>query len=472
MISSSGGTCMLKNLLAVVLLLMLIQNSEAHSHKNQDTQRTIYVSVKLKDYARDMKRLQSYDLDITGVDIKESIADLFITKEQYNQLQEMNFNIIQDKSNKATSALDEQYKSPSEIETILKEWERTHSEIAKVFVIGTSSEGRNIYALKISDNVSTREVSESAILFNSMHHAREVMSPEVSLDIIETLITNYESDLKIKSYVDSNEIWVVPMLNVDGNSKVWNGSKMWRKNTNYGHGVDINRNYPHLWGSCGGSSGMKWSSTYRGPSAGSEPEVQALMNLVKDIRPVFDISYHAYSEIVIYPMGCKGSRTQTKEVVEKIGQEIGQSVDYRAGTAWELLYSVDGSDIDWMYNAYQVIPFVLEVNSRSEGFQPNYDKWRDKTVKRNRAAWMKLLDKMSATGVKGRLDETYPSPENYQIEVRDSSGEVFQNYKVNPDGTYHIVLNEGKYSLSLKKGRNSLSTKEVNLSTSLLPLHF
>ncbi|WP_372655186.1 M14 family metallopeptidase [Halobacteriovorax sp.] len=463
---------MLKNLLAVGLLLALMQNSNAHSHKFQETKRSVYTSVKLNDYAKDMKKIQSLDLDVTGVDIGNSIVDLFLTKEQLNKLYELNFNIIQDKSNQAISALDEQYKSPSEIESILKEWEREHSDIAKVFVIGTSSEGRNIYALKISDNVSTREHSESAILFNSMHHAREVMSPEVSLDIIETLITNYKTDLKIKSYVDSNEIWVVPMLNVDGNAKVWNGSKMWRKNTNYGHGVDINRNYPHLWGSCGGSSGMKWSSTYRGPSAGSEPEVQALMNLVKDIRPVFDISYHAYSEIVIYPMGCKGSRTQTKEVVERIGQEIGQSVNYRAGTAWELLYSVDGSDIDWMYNAYQVIPYVLEVNSRAQGFQPDYDTWRDKTVKRNRAAWMTLLDKMTATGVKGRLDETYPSPENYQIEVKDSNGKVFQNYKINPDGTYHIVLNEGKYSLSLKKGRNSLNTKVVELSSSLMPLNF
>ena len=463
---------MFKSLLALILIVSIGQTVQAHSYKFQETDRSIYASIKLNDYSKGMKKLQSLDLDITGVDKKSNIADVFVTTEQFKALQEMKFNIILNKSNKVVKAVDEEYKSPSEIESILKEWERTHSDIAKAFIIGQSSEGRNIYALKISDNVGTRESSESAILFNSMHHAREVMSPEVSLDIIETLVSNYKTDLKIKSYVDSNEIWVVPMLNVDGNAKVWNGSSMWRKNTNYGHGVDINRNYPHLWGSCRGSSGMKWSSTYRGPSAGSEPEVQALMNLVKDIRPVFDISYHAYSEIIIYPMGCKGSRTQTKEVVEKIGKEIGGSIGYIAGTAWELLYSVDGSDIDWMYNAYQVIPYVVEVNSRSQGFQPDYKEWRDKTVERNRPAWMSLLDKMSATGVKGRLDETYPSPESYQIEVRDESGEVFQNYKVNPDGTYHIVLNEGKYTFTLQKGRNSLSRKTLELGSARLPLSF
>lgn len=463
---------MLKNILALVLLIAFAQSVKAHSSKFQETNRSIYLSIQLENYSQQMKKIQSLEMDVTGIDKKNKIVDVFVTTEQFKTLQDLKFNIIENKSEKSLAAIDEEYKSPAEIETILKGWEKSNPEIAKLFIIGQSSEGRNIYALKISDNVSKKELSESSVLFNSMHHAREVMSPEIGLDIIETLITRYQSDLKIKSYVDSNEIWIVPMLNVDGNAKVWRGSSMWRKNTNYGHGVDINRNYPHLWGSCNGSSGWSWSSTYRGPSEGSEPETKALMKLVKDIRPVFDISYHSYSEIVIYPMGCKGARTHTKEVVEKIGKEIGESIGYIAGTAWELLYSVDGSDIDWMYNTYQVIPYVIEVNSRSQGFQPDYALWRDKTVEKNRAAWMTVLDKMSGTGVKGRLDETYPSPQNYHIEVRDEQGEVFQQYKVNPNGTYHIVLNEGKYTLTLAKGRNLIMSKKVELGTNLLSIQF
>ncbi|OUR96717.1 hypothetical protein A9Q84_10265 [Halobacteriovorax marinus] len=451
--------------LAIVLGLTLSSSmvSANSQHKFQETKRSRYATVKFTDYKSGMLKLQELEVDVAGVDIKNKLADIFVTTEQLNKLQDLKFNIVSEKSEKDFKAVDEEYKSPSEIETILKSWEKSHPEIAKLHVIGQSSEGRNIYALKISDNVSVRETEESALLFNSMHHAREVMSPEVSLDIIETLLSKYSSDLKIQNYVDSNEIWVVPMLNVDGNAKVWNGDNMWRKNTNYGHGVDINRNYPYLWSSCKGSSGWTWSSTYRGPEAGSEPETKALMNLVKNIRPVFDISYHAYSEIVIYPMGCKGKRTHTKEVVEGIGKEIGSLVNYGPGTAWELLYSVDGSDIDWMYNAYQVIPYVLEVNSRSQGFQPSYSQWRDKTVKRNRPAWMHLLDKMGGSGVRGILDETFPTPENYQIAVKKADGTTLQNYKVNPDGTYHIILNEGSYEFILQKGRDQISTKSLIL---------
>ena len=142
---------------------------------------------------------------------------------------------------------------------------------------------------QISDNPEVDEV-EPAILYNSMHHAREVMTPEIGIDMVEYLLTRYGSDEKVTKWVNENEIWVVPMLNVDGNNRVWSGDSMWRKNTRNSYGVDINRNYPHEWGACNGSSGSTWSQTYRG-SAASEPETRYLMGLVANIKPVFDISY-------------------------------------------------------------------------------------------------------------------------------------------------------------------------------------
>src|SRR5690606_35297117 len=128
-------------------------------------------------------------------------------------------------------------------------------------------------------------------------------------------------------------------------------------------GVDLNRNYPKGWGSCNGSSGSRTSDTYRGEAPASEPETQAMMKLIQKIRPVFDISYHSYSELVLYPFGCRGQKTQTEEVVAKIGREMGTLLKYEPGTPWEILYSADGGDIDWMYDEYQVIPYVIEINS-------------------------------------------------------------------------------------------------------------
>src|SRR5690606_27444294 len=116
---------------------------------------------------------------------------------------------------------------------------------------------------------------------------------------------------------------------------------------------DINRNYPVGWNSCNGSSGRTWAQDYRGESPASEPETQVMMSFVTKIRPVFNISYHSYSELVIFPYGC--SPKNAKGMVEKIGHELGKALDYKAGTAWELLYNADGGDIDWMYHDLGVL---------------------------------------------------------------------------------------------------------------------
>ena len=97
------------------------------------------------------------------------------------------------------------------------------------------------------------------------------------------------------------------------------------------------------------------------PEAASEPETRALMGLVTDIKPVFNISYHSYSELVLYPYGCPGEKTATHALVSSIGQKIGELLDYTPGTPWEILYGVDGGDVDWMYADEQVIPYVIEL---------------------------------------------------------------------------------------------------------------
>jgi hypothetical protein len=344
--------------------------------------------------------------------------------------------------------------------------------LVRIESIGKSVQNRDIWAIKISDNPDERELDEPRILFNAMHHAREVMSTEVALDIVDYLVTRYGTDPQVTRWVEGNEIWVVPMLNVDGNNKVWTADSMWRKNVKSGHGVDINRNYPYAWGACNGSSGSTSSDTYRGPSAGSEPETQALMSLVARVQPVFDISFHSYSELVLYPYGCDGRRSETSEVVEKIGREMARVLrrdsgngSYTAGTSWETLYSVDGGDIDWMYDTHNVIPYVIEVSSSSQGFQPPY-RWRQPTVERVRAGWQLLFTKLEQSGVRGVVtDDAGRALPQTMVTVQSmapSAKALPVTWRVKTDGTYHLVLNPGMYRLKFELGDRS-SVKEVTV---------
>ena len=391
--------------------------------------------------------LRANEFDITGVDYKNMEIEALLTQDELSMIMSQKANIKFSFPKNLLAAPDQDYKNPSEIEDFIRDIHARYPDITEVRSIGKSLEGRDIWAIKISDNAKTKE-QEPVILVNAMHHAREVMTPEITTDMVEYLVTNYGQNDEVTKWVDNSEIWVIPMFNVDGNNKMWSEDSMWRKNTRDGHGVDINRNYPTGWNSCKGSSGNTRAQDYRGTAPASEPETQAMMNFVAEIKPVFNISYHSYSEIVIYPFGCRPQRTPTEEAVEAIGIEIGKKIDYKPGTAWELLYNADGGDIDWMYSQHQVIPYVIEVNSSMQGgFHPSYKKMRDKTVLRNRPGWMHLLTKLQGPSLQGVVK----TGEFTSIKIMKSGdSKVIQTYKINPDGSYYVILKSGKYDVTFE----------------------
>jgi carboxypeptidase T len=363
-----------------------------------------------------------------------------------------------------SSSPDNEYKNPDEIEDFIRATHAKYPAITEVMSIGKTLEGRDILAIKISDNAKTDE-KEPVFLVNGMHHAREVMTTEITTDMVDYLTSNYGQKAEVTKWVDNTEIWVIPMFNIDGNNKMWTEDPMWRKNTRNGYGVDINRNYPTGWNSCNGSSDRTSAQDYRGTAPASEPETQAMMKFVASIKPVFNISYHSYSEIVIYPFGCKPKRTPTEQAVESIGKEIGKAINYKPGTAWELLYNADGGDIDWMYAEHQVIPYVIEVNDMNAGFHPSFSKLRDKTVLRNRPGWMLLLNKLQGSSIQGVVK----NKEFKTIKISNAgSARVAQTYKINPDGTYFIVLKEGKYDITFEGTKTQkFSNVDLKAKTSL-----
>lgn len=392
------------------------------------------------------KFLKQNEFDVTGVNYKTMEIEALLSESELAQIKAQKTQIKFSFPQNLAMAPDQDYKNPQEIEDFLRDVHAQYPDITELKSIGKSLEGRDIWAIKISDNVRVDEI-EPAILVNGMHHAREVMTPEITTDMVSYLTSNYGKLAEVTKWVNDTEIWVIPMFNVDGNNKMWDGNSMWRKNTRNGHGVDLNRNYPYGWNSCNGSSASTGAQDYRGTAPASEPETQAMMNMVAEIKPVFDISYHSYSEIVIYPYGCKPNRTPTEEAVEIIGAEIGKKIDYKPGTAWELLYNADGGDIDWMYTAHQVIPYVIEVNSTWDGFHPNYKKMREKTVLRNRPGWQHLFTRLEGPSLQGWVANK--AFDTIKI-MKAGDTKVAQTYKINPDGSFYVILKAGNYDVSFE----------------------
>ncbi len=254
--------------------------------------------------------------------------------------------------------------------------------ISAKWSLGQSHEGNDLWAFRVSDNPDVDESGEPEVLFDGMHHAREIMAAEMPMMLAEYLCQEYYAgNPEIVSLVDENEIYFVPIVNPDGflyNEQTNpNGGGMWRKNrrNNGGsYGVDPNRNYPYEWGCDWGSSGSPSSETYRGPSPGSEPEVQAMMTFINAHDFVTRQSWHTYSELTLYPWGYTTADTPDEDIFQEMAAAMVEFNGYTPGQPGDVLYDVCGGTFDWDYGAQsehdKIFGFTNEIGSTSDGFWP------------------------------------------------------------------------------------------------------
>jgi carboxypeptidase T len=278
-------------------------------------------------------------------------------------------------------------------------------------VYGTSYEGRQLLAVKISDNVSSDE-SEPEVLFTHHQHAREHLTVEMALYLINELTTKYSTDSRVRAMVDSREIWILPDLNPDGGEfDIATGAyRSWRKNRqpNSGSsyvGTDLNRNWSYQWGCCGGSSGSPSSETYRGTAPSSSPEVTAVINFVnsrviggtQQIKSGID--FHTYSELVLWPYGYTYSDTapgldaRDANMFRTLGQRMAATNGYTPEQASDL-YITDGSIDDWLWGAHRIASYTFEMypgSSGGGGFYPP-DEVIPAQTSRNREAVLMFLE--------------------------------------------------------------------------------
>ncbi len=279
---------------------------------------------------------------------------------------------------------DSNYHDYAELTTVVNQVVADHPAIARKISIGRSYEGRDLMAVKISDNVGTDE-AEPEILFNSQQHAREHLTVEMAIYLLNLFTDSYGSDSRITSIVNSREIWIVPTVNPDGSEyDIATGSyRSWRKNRqpNSGAaavGTDLNRNWGYNWGCCGGSSGTPSSSTYRGPSAFSAPETKALRDFVNSrvvggVQQIkANIDWHTYSQLVLWPFGYTTANTPSGMTADQyntfatLGQRMAATNGYTPEQSSDL-YITDGDSLDWMWATHKIWAYTFEMYPGSSG---------------------------------------------------------------------------------------------------------
>jgi len=294
-----------------------------------------------------------------------------------------------------------------------------NSKIMLLESLETSYEGRNIWMVKLSDNVSENE-DEPNVLLMGAHHGNEKPSFEVLIYFIKHIVELYNkentdddqdglvnediidgldndedgfvdedpSEDRVRDVINNTQIFLIPMVNPDG------VEANTRKNCapNYGpfgnsnqitsYGVNINRNY-----------GFDWifyylfpfrfhffmnawdlSSNYRGPYTYSENETRAVKKLVEDNNFKISLSYHSYSEIILFPWCHTTQKTPDEDLFLSIGENISRIDKYRLIPGSDYLIPRLGGNLgtseNWLYGEHGIIAFTMELCKRRAPTNP------------------------------------------------------------------------------------------------------
>ena len=215
--------------------------------------------------------------------------------------------------------------------------------------------GLSIFSVDVALNIT--ELSEEELramptmYVDAAHHGNEQMAVEAAYFFLKEVLEKSASN---PAYLEGKRLVVTPVVNADGYSIDCRNNAM---------GVDLNRNYPYMWGEYGTSGTPSFcpaSGTYRGSSAGSEIETQANMELMSGMNMYVYLSGHTGSNDIVLPWKITG-----EYAVEIPDWELYEQFLETSNNVSGLGYrdpSGAGESIAWGYGARTAVSVIVEVD--------------------------------------------------------------------------------------------------------------
>jgi hypothetical protein len=327
------------------------------------------------------------------------------------------------------------YMSHEEMESRLKSLAEDYSHIVKYSVVGTSIEGRNIFVIKISDNVEVDEV-EPEFKYIGLMHGNEITGREMMWMLVRDLVTSYEKDSSIASLIDNTEIFIMPTMNPDGTAHRRRGNAKW---------VDLNRDFPDF-----------STSDNQNTPAGREPETAVVMEFQKQRNFSLSANFHTGAEVVNYPWDTVSERHPLNDIVMEFSRSYANRVDYLRnsrrfpggivnGHDW---YEVNGGMQDWSSYWYNDLQVTIELSN---------NKWPSASLmedyyEANREAMIAYIANIHH-GAGFALTETN---QRGLVMIRDlSSGLEVGPYSFK-DSEFYRVLPEGLYEFAIETANEQM----------------
>ncbi len=326
---------------------------------------------------------------------------------------------------KGTANVMADYHTHAELTADLDSIANAHPTLCRLDSIGASIQGRALWFMKISDNVNLEE-DEPEFKYISTMHGDEVVGVEMCYYLIEYLMNNYGTDSLATFLVDETEIWIMPMMNPDGNALHQ------RYNAN---GVDLNRNFPDF---------------VVGPAndtTGLERETKLIMLWEEPQTSILSANFHGGALVVNYPWDSTWDYNPDDTLFHDISLTYSStnlpmwnssSFDNGVvrGVEW---YLIHGGMQDWNYYWMGCNEVTIELGDKwpSASTLPGY--WDD-----NRESMLNYMARVH-DGVRGLVTNASSGlPVAATVEVQGIDHEVYTDADV---GDYHRMLLPGTYTL-------------------------
>jgi hypothetical protein len=340
------------------------------------------------------------------------------------------------------------YPSFEEVQAELIEVQKAHPEIMQLFSIGKSVRGRDLWVMKISDNVQQDEIEPEFKYISSMH-GDEITGRELMLRFIRDLGESYErGDREVSWLVNNTEIYIMPSMNPDGSTDMRRGN---------GANRDLNRNFPEL------------SESTPDPEAASEPETKAVMKWQSERQFALSANFHGGAEVVNYPWDAVVERHPLDRMVYDFSIDYAKNAPYiyasesfkngvTNGFDW---YQVLGGMQDWSYRVYNDLQVTIEL---SDVKWPDYSKI-DYYYQQNRPALLNFISKIHQGGGftlgKAGLDG--------QVRVISALGQEIGNFNFR-NSEFYKVLVPGDYRFQIHVPSENLNlSMDVSVPASSTP---
>ncbi len=321
------------------------------------------------------------------------------------------------------------YPSHAEITAKLQAAAAKYPNIMQLTSVGKSVKGKDLWVMKISDNVKSDEVEPEFKYISSMH-GDEITGREMTVSLIEEIGAKYGKDAELTALVDNTEIFIMPSMNPDGSE---------RKQRGNANGVDLNRNFPDISSSNGTSM------------AGREIENQHVMKWQAGRKFSLSANFHGGTIVANYPWDSKYDRHPMDAFVQELSlayadlnPEMRASSEFPHGiTNGADWYVVRGGMQDWSCFFYNDLQITLEVSHTK---WPNYADIPGfyKSNRNSMVNYMKQVHrgagiKFKRPNVSGTVTVKQISPAKDMGTYAFSGSEFF---KVMPEGTYSYTVTE------------------------------